>query len=369
MKRRISGLLAVAAVAIAGLLGSAQALHAQGTWSTGAPPPIAATQTVSGTVGGKLYVVAGTSTANQVYDPATSTWGTAAPIPIPLGLPGAGVINGKLYIVGGFQFNDPRIGTTNILEVYDPATNRWDVGSPMPTPRSVFGTGVIGGLLYAVGGQGPCPPCTPLNALEAYDPVTDTWTTLAPMPTARRILAAGVVNGVLYAVGGSSSAAFETAVFLNTVEAYDPVTNMWFSQSPMPTARVAHGVGVIDNILYAISGDNATGPVNIVEAYDFTTNSWTTNTPIPTARDYSWPQMIGGALYVAGSGPNNTPITTLEVFTPAVTFAGTPGFSNCHGESVSALAQQYGSMKSAATALKYPSVKALQNAIRAFCGN
>jgi len=44
-----------------------------------------------------------------------------------------------------------------------------------------------------------------------------------------------------------------------------------------------------------------------------------------------------------------------------------PGFSNCHGQSVSALAQQFGGLSAAAAALGYSSVKALQDAIRAFC--
>jgi hypothetical protein len=50
-----------------------------------------------------------------------------------------------------------------------------------------------------------------------------------------------------------------------------------------------------------------------------------------------------------------------------VTFAGQPGAANCHGVSVSALAQKYGSIKAAASALHFPSVQALQAAIRAFC--
>ena len=50
------------------------------------------------------------------------------------------------------------------------------------------------------------------------------------------------------------------------------------------------------------------------------------------------------------------------------TFAGTPGSPNCHGESVSALAKQYGGLAAAAKALGYPSVDALQDAIRAYCG-
>ena len=50
------------------------------------------------------------------------------------------------------------------------------------------------------------------------------------------------------------------------------------------------------------------------------------------------------------------------------TFAGLPGAANCRGVSVSALALQFGFIDAAASALGFPSVKALQKAIRAFCG-
>jgi hypothetical protein len=49
-------------------------------------------------------------------------------------------------------------------------------------------------------------------------------------------------------------------------------------------------------------------------------------------------------------------------------FAGTPGAANCHGKTVSALAQKYGGLASAAAALDYSSVAALQNAIASYCG-
>ena len=52
---------------------------------------------------------------------------------------------------------------------------------------------------------------------------------------------------------------------------------------------------------------------------------------------------------------------------PARRFALTPGFSNCHGQSVAALAQQFGGLDAAAAALGFSSVKALQKAITAFC--
>jgi hypothetical protein len=48
-------------------------------------------------------------------------------------------------------------------------------------------------------------------------------------------------------------------------------------------------------------------------------------------------------------------------------FAGTPGLPNCQAKSVSALNGQFGNMPVAATALGFPSVPALQQAIRVFC--
>jgi YVTN family beta-propeller protein len=48
-------------------------------------------------------------------------------------------------------------------------------------------------------------------------------------------------------------------------------------------------------------------------------------------------------------------------------FAGTPRSSNCHGQSVAALARTFGGLGRAAAALGYPSVQGLQTEIRAYC--
>jgi hypothetical protein len=50
-----------------------------------------------------------------------------------------------------------------------------------------------------------------------------------------------------------------------------------------------------------------------------------------------------------------------------LTFAGTPGTPNCQGQSVSALVRQFGGLDAAASALGFPSVQALQDAIQEFC--
>jgi hypothetical protein len=71
---------------------------------------------------------------------------------------------------------------------------------------------------------------------------------------------------------------------------------------------------------------------------------------------------------LVGGPVDNNGIGAAWVFTQPM-FAGTPGKPNCHGQSVSALARQYGGLNAAAAALGYADVSALQNAIMAFCGN
>jgi hypothetical protein len=48
-------------------------------------------------------------------------------------------------------------------------------------------------------------------------------------------------------------------------------------------------------------------------------------------------------------------------------FAGDPGSTNCYGKSLSELSHQYRTLNAAASAMGFHNVRALQNAIRAFC--
>jgi hypothetical protein len=74
----------------------------------------------------------------------------------------------------------------------------------------------------------------------------------------------------------------------------------------------------------------------------------------------------GTTAFVGGPVDDNY-IGAAWVFVQPPKFAGTPGAPNCFGESVNALQAQYGGLNGAAAALGYSSVRALQNAILAFC--
>jgi uncharacterized repeat protein (TIGR03803 family) len=91
-----------------------------------------------------------------------------------------------------------------------------------------------------------------------------------------------------------------------------------------------------------------------------------------------------GNLFGTESGGQYGDGTVFEVtdsgFVPPPLFAGTPGKPNCHGQSIWALAQQYGRLRpgeratnrddgldAVAAALGYSSVQVLQNEISIYC--
>ena len=303
---------------VSGTAGAQMAIGSQGFWETKAPMPTERSGVATGVIAGQLYVATGSNTtALEVYDPASNGWTTRAPIPTNRALASADVIDGKLFVVGGCVNSDCRIGVTNTLEVYDPATNAWTTRAPMPTARAAMAAGVIAGKLYVVGGFQACyGPCPIYNTLEVYDPATNSWTTKAPMPTARAQMGGAVINGKLYLVGGSTNGTVPGQ--LATLEVYDPYTNAWTTKASMPTSRFGLGAGEVNGVLYAVGGYNGT-VLTTVEAYSPATDSWTTVAPTPTARAESRPQGINGVLYVAGG---STSTATLEAFTPEA--AATP---------------------------------------------
>jgi hypothetical protein len=71
------------------------------------------------------------------------------------------------------------------------------------------------GTIYALGGNNN--ESTHLDSVEAYDPGSDMWSPIAPMPTARRDLAAAASGSRIFAIGGHG---VESA--LRIVEVYTP---------------------------------------------------------------------------------------------------------------------------------------------------
>lgn len=155
-----------------------------GTWSAGAVMPDVRAFMGSGYYNGKIYLVGGYTTGNvdpafgQVweYDPVLNTWNTSrASMPATLGGPGFGIINGHIYIAGGRNLANNNLNT---LYDYDIAANTWTPRANLPVGVNVPASGVANNLLYIMGGGNPflvgdAPSTT--NITQVYNPATNTW--------------------------------------------------------------------------------------------------------------------------------------------------------------------------------------------------
>jgi N-acetylneuraminic acid mutarotase len=136
----------------------------------------------------------------EVYDVAADTWEAAAPMPVARVGAGAAVVDGIIYVIGGQTVEWAWGPVVTTVEVYDPATDRWESRSDMPTARTGFGTVALGGLIYAIGGA--FDGGAPTQIVEIYNPTSDKWTTGIEMDAAVSFLTAHPISGVIYAVGG-----------------------------------------------------------------------------------------------------------------------------------------------------------------------
>lgn len=264
---------------------------------------------------GKLYVIGGYQNGAplsvvEVYDPATKSWSTRAPLLIPRFYAAAAELNGKIYIAGG----DSPQGLLNEVEVYDPLTDTWTSVAPMSLGRRLLALVALNGKLYALGGdfQGN-PYVTATNSVEAYDPVANVWTPKAPMPVLKSTFGAARLGNTIVTVGGAT-----TTQRLASVDSFDPVSNLWTALPPMPTARDRTAAVVLDGKLLVMGGDIDTTPfvTSVVEAYDPASTTWTTFRPMLELREFLGAASIGSRIY-AGGGYTSDPARTLEEFIPA----------------------------------------------------
>ena len=182
---------------------------AAGAWLLRAPMPFPRSGGAVGIIDGKVYVAGGRPPHGSefaVYDSAADTWTTLPDLPTQRNHLAAGVIDGKLYVVGGRFGGGVGSEMTAVVEVYDPATNTWRAGTPLPEPRAGLTGTVVNGCLYAIGGEGnDADPRGIFELNEVYNPRTDTWTRLAPLPVPIHGLnGVPVLDGGLYIAGGAS---------------------------------------------------------------------------------------------------------------------------------------------------------------------
>ena len=136
--------------------------------------------------------------------PAGSRWTEmSATLPTALGFIPAATSGQYIYLLGGSDYLGGTLNDTTHAYRYDPGLDASTAIAPVP--RSVGETRAVtqrDGRIWLLGGGRSAP--NPAAEVDVYDPVSNSWSLGPPMPTARRNFAADVNPGTgeVFAVGG-----------------------------------------------------------------------------------------------------------------------------------------------------------------------
>lgn len=202
----------------------------------------------------------------------------------------------QIYAIAG----DTPGGVTGVVEIYNPDTNTWTVGTPKPTPVSNIAAAVVDGLIYVPGGYTSAGEV--ITAMEVYDPAHDTWDARAPLPAPLCAYAIAAVDGKLFVFGGWNGASYVASVY-----EYDPQADRWTAKTAMSTARGFAAAGVIEDKVYVVGGYDGRTEFALCEEYDpaqddGTKVPWTIKAPMSVGRGGLGVAVVGKNLYAVGGG-------------------------------------------------------------------
>lgn len=109
----------------------------------------------------------------------------------------------------------------------------------MISKRCRLGVAALKGKLYAVGGYDGA---VFLHSVECYDPKAGQWKEVSPMNMKRSRVAVAATHGKLFAIGG-----YDGQTKLTSVEMYDPEKDRWTLVAQMILHEGGVGVGVVPN--------------------------------------------------------------------------------------------------------------------------
>jgi len=182
------------------------------SWKTMAPMPTPRHSLDANVVDGKIYLIGGlvqhhlfpdvkgtyeATDANEVYDPTTNSWTARKTMPNATYNYASAVVDNKIYII-----------SETLTQIYNPEDDAWSYGTPPPHSVDMAGSAATTGAtapprIYVIGGR---EGGLEVNCNQIYDPATDSWSLGTPLPTGRYSLGVAAVNDVIYAFGGMTGA-------------------------------------------------------------------------------------------------------------------------------------------------------------------
>ncbi len=255
-------------------------------------------------LGGALYSMGGfdgssASALVQVYNPANNRWGSALPMTSPVIAGQSAAIGSKIFVAGGFQ---PGIGkSVNLLQIYDPTSGAWSQGRPAPLEVSGGSAAQANGKLYLIGGwtNDASGGQSLTDRVQIYDPASDSWSFGASAPLATAGSGTVAVGSRIYLINGRIGGDAVT----NRSFVYDTSADSW-QELPQTTLVGVYeaSAGYVNNRIYLVGGrSSVNGPsIQLLQTYELSLSQWRKGLfpLLPTAASAA--AVSDGRLFVVG---------------------------------------------------------------------
>src|SRR4030042_6233837 len=215
----------------------------------------------------KIYSI---GTPTQVYDPSTDTWSNRTSLPQPLAEVKPNVVEGKIYVISGAKYATlGGVVISDVTYVYDPELDSWSTMASIPTPVEGYASAVLHGKIYIMGGAAISQSYSNwvVDLVQIFDPKTNQWTVGKPLPTGVYAAGACATSGLLaperiYVVGGNerylpwvtSGVLTPHGTTLNQI--FDPATGNWSFGASLPEPRWQCSLLNINDTLFVVGGEN-----------------------------------------------------------------------------------------------------------------
>lgn len=169
---------------------------------------------------------------------------------------------GALYVCGGVITDAD--SPLNVVLKYEVLKNHWTVMKNMTAARSFFASGVIDGMVYIAGGNGP--ELFELGSGEVFDPKTGAWKPIANMCSNMASYDAAVLDGKLLVTEGW----FWPFCVKPMGQIYDPSTNKWETMAAGLREGWTGSSVVMYEHLFVVTEHESKN----LKVYDTETDSW-----------------------------------------------------------------------------------------------
>ncbi len=288
-------------------------------------------------VGDRFYLLGGRGDRPvQAFDPASETWTTLGMPPLEMHHFQPVEHHGKIYVLGAFTGGWPTETPIPNVYIYDPASDTWTEGPPIPEKRRRGAAGLVvhADHFYLISGIQNGHTDGHVAWLDRFAPQTGEWIELPDAPRARDHFQAVVLDNNLYVAGGRRSSygtGQPVELTVPEVDVYDFTFNRWRTLAPsanIPTERAGTTALRYHNKLVVIGGESQWGlsenpdnpPAHTeVEVFDPATETWFNMPPLSEGLHAMQAVLYGGRIYIASGSKTvgATEVSTQIVYSPS----------------------------------------------------